>query len=101
MGEWALPLAWRAETGAANIGFAGQQAVLEQVLAWLPPGVRVRLLADRFDPSAALLGWLQAQGWGGATTFDYATRWAIEPMFSDLKGRGFYLERSQLAHADR
>jgi hypothetical protein len=32
---------------------------------------------------------------------DYAVRWAIEPMFSDFKGRGFELEDSQLAHADR
>jgi len=32
---------------------------------------------------------------------DYAARWAIEPMFSDFKGRGFDLEGSQLGHADR
>jgi hypothetical protein len=31
----------------------------------------------------------------------YAARWAIEPMFSDFKGRGFDLESSQLWHADR
>ncbi|MFZ1327210.1 MAG: transposase [Candidatus Contendobacter sp.] len=32
---------------------------------------------------------------------DYGARWAIEPLFSDLKGRGFHLEHSQLQHADR
>ena len=32
---------------------------------------------------------------------DYSARWAIEPMFSDFKGRGFDLEDSQLWHADR
>ena len=32
---------------------------------------------------------------------DYGARWAIEPMFSDFKGRGFELEDTQLQHADR
>jgi len=32
---------------------------------------------------------------------DYGFRWAIEPTFSDFKGRGFELEDSQLKHADR
>jgi hypothetical protein len=32
---------------------------------------------------------------------DYGSRWAIEPTFSDFKGRGFQLEDSQLEHADR
>jgi hypothetical protein len=36
-----------------------------------------------------------------AAVLDYAARWAIEPMFSDFKGRGFNLEGSQLWHADR
>jgi hypothetical protein len=36
-----------------------------------------------------------------ATVLDYAARRAIEPMFSDFKGRGFELEDSQLGHADR
>lgn len=169
VGDRALPLAWRAEEGAANIGFAGQQAVLEQILAWLPAGTPVLLSADRFYPSVALFAWLKARGWSyrlrlkgnvlvdtghgeetttgalaqavterygrGARLFaqgvitnlgilheaghpepwiiamdaaptraavlDYAARWAIEPMFSDFKGRGFDLEDSQLQHADR
>jgi hypothetical protein len=170
VGDRALPLAWRAEEGAANIGFEGQQAVLEQILAWLPGGTPVLLSADRFDPSAALFEWLQAQGWSDrlrlkgnvladtgeddettttgalaqgvserycpgvrlfasgvmtnlgilhedghpapwiiamdatptrAAVLDDAARWAIEPMFSDFKGRGFDLEDSQRQHADR
>ncbi|EIC30458.1 hypothetical protein Metal_2762 [Methylomicrobium album BG8] len=36
-----------------------------------------------------------------AAVLDYAARWAIEPMFSDFKGRGFDLGSSQLWHADR
>jgi len=169
VGDRALPLAWRAEEGPANIGFEGQQAVLEQVLAWLPEGASVVLSADRFYPSAALFAWLDAHGWGyrlrlkgnvladpgygeetttgaladgaaerylpgvrlfaagvmthlgilheaghpepwiiamdcaptRAAVLDYAARWAIEPMFSDFKGRGFELEDSQLEHASR
>jgi hypothetical protein len=169
VGDRALPLAWVAEAGAANLGFTGQRQVLEQVLAWLPPRAEVLLSADRFYPSVELFGWLQAQGWRyrlrlkgnlladpgygndvttgelaqgvterylvgvrlfaagvvtnlgilheaghpepwiiamecpptRATTLDYGVRWGIEPMFSDVKGRGFELEDSQLKHADR
>jgi hypothetical protein len=36
-----------------------------------------------------------------AAVLDYGSRWAIEPTFSDFKGRGFELEDSQLEHADR
>jgi hypothetical protein len=35
-----------------------------------------------------------------AAVLDYAARWAIEPMFSDFKGRGFDLGSSQLEPAD-
>ncbi len=169
VGDRALPLVWLAEAGPANIGFEGQQKLLGQVRAWLPAGAKVLLSADRFYPSAALFGWLQACGWGyrlrlkgnvladtgegeetttgalaqgvaerylpgvrlfaqgvmthlgilheaghpepwiiamdcapnRAAVLDYAARWAIEPMFSDFKGRGFDLEGSQLWHADR
>jgi hypothetical protein len=36
-----------------------------------------------------------------ATVRDYASRWGIEPMFSDFKSRGFQLEDTQLQAADR
>ena len=36
-----------------------------------------------------------------ARVLDDAARWSIEPMFSDLKSRGFNLQHSQLQHADR
>jgi hypothetical protein len=48
IGGRALPLAWLAEEGPANIGFEGQRKLLEQVLAWLPEGAKVLLSADRF-----------------------------------------------------
>jgi hypothetical protein len=64
IGDRALPLAWRVEAGPANLGFAVQKAVLEQVRAWLPTGAEVLLSADRFYPSVDLFAWLHAQsGW--------------------------------------
>jgi hypothetical protein len=36
-----------------------------------------------------------------ATVLDCGARWAIEPMFSDFKTRGFRLEDTQLEHPDR
>ncbi len=40
VGDRSLALAWRVEAGAANIGFAGQQGVLERVRDGLPAGRR-------------------------------------------------------------
>lgn len=34
-------------------------------------------------------------------TLEYGRRWAIEPMFSDVKSRGFGLEDTQIRYADR
>jgi hypothetical protein len=169
VGDRALPLAWRVEVGPANIGFSGQQAVLDQVRGWLPDGAAVLLLADRFYPSTALFEWLHGQGWqyrlrlksnlsvdpgfgqivttgdlargvtqrylpnvrlfahevpthlgilheaghqdpwiiamncppAQATVRDDASRWCIEPTFSDFKRRGFQLEATQLQAPDR
>lgn len=171
IGGRALPLIWTAEEGSANIGFAKQKQLLEQVLAWIPAGAKVMLSADRFYPSADLFRWLEDHNWqyrlrlkgnlladpgfGDETTtgelllsgmterylsnvrlfgkdpimtnigilheaghseswiiamdcqptraavLDYSSRWAVEPTFSDFKGRGFELEDSQLKHAGR
>jgi len=38
---------------------------------------------------------------GYLTTLDYSARWAIEPMFSDFKSRGFGIEDTQIHHPDR
>jgi hypothetical protein len=169
VGDRALPLCWKVEAGAANLGFEAQRDVLDCVAGWLPAGASVLLAADRFYPSAALFQWLHAQGWGyrlrlkgnhvvdvgraditctadlakgvslgfaprvslfqdgiethigiwheaghaeawiiamdcpptAATIRDYGLRWAIEPMFSDFKTRGFGLEDTQLRYPDR
>jgi hypothetical protein len=63
IGDRSLPLAWMAEEGAANIGFESQCIVLERIRRWLPVGVAVMLLADRFYPSVALFAWLHRHGW--------------------------------------
>jgi hypothetical protein len=63
VGGRALPLIWAAEEGPANIGFAKQKQLLEQVLAWLPGGAKVVLLADRLCPSAGLFRWLEGHDW--------------------------------------
>jgi hypothetical protein len=62
-GGRSLPLTWQVEEGEANLGFAAQQVLLEQVRGWLPEGAAVMLLADRFYPSANLFGWLGEAGW--------------------------------------
>lgn len=63
VGDRALLLAWTVAPSAANIGFEGQRQLLEQVSAWLPEGVKVMLLADRFYPSVKLFEWLKAHNW--------------------------------------
>jgi hypothetical protein len=64
VGDRALPLLWSVEAGAANLGFEAQRALLESIAGWLPRQAAVLLAADRFYPSAPLLEWLQARGWG-------------------------------------
>lgn len=63
VGDRALPLAWLAEMGSANIGFEGQRQVLDRVRRWLPVGAPVLLAADRFYPSVDLFDWLHTHGW--------------------------------------
>jgi hypothetical protein len=38
---------------------------------------------------------------GYLKTLEYSNRWAIEPMFSDFKSRGFGLEETQIQYPDR
>jgi len=63
VGDRALPLVWKVESGAANIGFDGQRELLEQVQAWLPVEAVAMLSADRFYPSKRLFSWLNRHGW--------------------------------------
>jgi hypothetical protein len=63
LGDRTIPLVWLTEEGAANIGFDKQKVLLDCVLAWLPDGAKVMLLADRFYPSIGLFEWLKVQAW--------------------------------------
>src|SRR5512144_2431310 len=63
VGDRSLPLGWKVEAGAANIGFAGQQGLLERVRAGLPVGAAVLLLGDRFYPATGLFAWLDQHDW--------------------------------------
>ena len=62
-GERALPLAWRVEETEGAIGFGVQKGLLDVVAAWLPEGVCVCLLGDRFYGAPALIGHCQLPGW--------------------------------------
>ena len=87
IGDWALPLAWRVEAGPANLGFAVQKAVLEQVRAWLPTGAEVLLSADRFYPSVDLFAWLHAQS-GGHYRLRLKGNLNVDPGFGDITTTG-------------
>jgi hypothetical protein len=63
-GERALPLIWCVRAGLGNIGYEGQEPLLEQVRAWLPKGAQVLLLGDRFYGSVELIRYCQRHGWG-------------------------------------
>lgn len=62
IGGRALPLAWKVEKGAADIGFDGQKEPLELLKSRLPEHTKVMLSADRFYPSEALFNWLIRHG---------------------------------------
>ena len=63
-GERALPLIWSVRVGLGNIGYDGQEPLLEQVRAWLPEGAQVLLLGDRFYGCVELIRYCQRQSWG-------------------------------------
>lgn len=50
VGDRALPLTWAVEAGPANLGFDGQNILLERVRNGLPGGADVLLLADGSIP---------------------------------------------------
>ena len=62
-GERALPLAWRVEETEGAIGFGVQKGLLDAVAAWLPEGVCVCLLGDRFYGTPALIADCQLLDW--------------------------------------
>jgi hypothetical protein len=64
VGERALPLLWRVKETQGNIGYETQKELLDAVIAMLPTGVQIILMADRFYGGASLVKWCQAHKWG-------------------------------------
>ena len=57
-----VPLAWQTLEHVGSSDLAGQQAVLSDALAQLPPSTQVTVYADSEFRSTALFAWLRAQG---------------------------------------
>ncbi len=84
----ALPLLWRVGLTGGAIGFAVQKDLLEAVVALLPEGAEVYLMADRFGAcpakaggTAGLIALCQERGW------DYRLRLKGNLVVRDAKGR--------------
>lgn len=63
VGRRALPVLWRVEKTAGEIGFREQKKLLKQVLALVGQERPIVLMADRFYGTAQLILWCQEQGW--------------------------------------
>jgi hypothetical protein len=59
----AIPLLWCVKDTEGGIGFAAQKALLDQLAAILPEGVKLVLMGDRFYGTPALIDYCRAQGW--------------------------------------
>lgn len=77
----AVPLLWRVEEGAANIGSAAQIKLLKELKLWLPADCKPILMADRFYPSHALFNWLKEEGF----SWRIRLKGSIELACSDAK----------------
>lgn len=64
VGNRGLPLFWKTEATAGNLPTSDYLRLLEEVVAVLPEGAKVLLMADRFFDASALIDWCRAQGWG-------------------------------------
>lgn len=62
-GNRAVPLAWRVRKTKGNIGFDVQEELLTSIFSFLPPGLKVILMGDRFYGTAALIALCQKLHW--------------------------------------
>lgn len=62
-GERAVPLAWRVRKTEGNIGFEAQEELLKSVFSFLPRGLKIVLMGDRFYGTARLVTLCQGFGW--------------------------------------
>jgi hypothetical protein len=101
-GERALPLAWRVAATAGAIGFTGQKTLLDAVTPWLPSGVEVCLMADRFYGTPNLIELAKAKGWSYRLRLKANLRALVESRSATLAqhvGRnGCYLSNVELTH---
>jgi hypothetical protein len=63
VGERALPWLWVVKATGGGIGFEEQQSLLTLASQYVPTGVSVMLLGDRFYGTSALISWCQQQNW--------------------------------------
>jgi hypothetical protein len=64
VGNRGLPLFWKTQATAGNLPTSDYLALLDEVVAVLPEGVDVLLMADRFFDASALITYCRKQGWG-------------------------------------
>jgi hypothetical protein len=62
-GERAVPLAWRVKKTEGNIGFEVQEELLKSVFSFLPPGLKIVRMGDRFYGTGRLVSLCQSFGW--------------------------------------
>lgn len=58
-----IPLIWSVHDTKGNVGFEGQKPLLDRLLSWLPGGVPVVLMGDRFYGSVELIGYCREKQW--------------------------------------
>jgi Transposase DDE domain len=63
IGQRAIPVSWCVRETQGNIGFEEQKNLLELLSIYLPEGVEVLLLGDRFFATASLIAYLKQKGW--------------------------------------
>ena len=64
VGNRGLPLFWKTGATAGNLPTSDYVALLDEVVAVLPEGADVLLMADRFFDAGALITYCRTQGWG-------------------------------------
>jgi len=97
--------------GNLTLNHEGGEMTAGEVLSLMPEGLEnaelygsgvstnIGVLHEKGHPEPWIIA-MDAKP-GKYKTLDYAMRWAIEPMFSDFKSRGFAITKTQLQHARR
>lgn len=112
--KWCQEAGWRYRIrlkGNLTLAHEGGEMTTEEAVALMPGGLtEAGLCGSRVRTNIGILHekghkepWIIAMDAkpGAHTTFDYALRWGIEPMFSDFKSRGFGLMQSHIKKPDR